>query len=120
MPTCPNCSHTFDETPFIPGGFNRAHESFLALVDNVLAYVRSSGTPVLSDDDPVRREIGFCTPSREQRWFIPLTRLKNDLANESERLSLYRSYLGHAAGRAVIASMWGDGTEPTEPFRGAA
>jgi len=115
MPTCPNCNHTFDEPErfAVPD----TYETFLGLANSVLAYVRENpGVPILSNDDPRTRQIGFETLGGTRVWRINLTRIKADPMWSDARMGLYRSYLGWAPGRARIAALWSEGHEPTEEF----
>ena len=113
MPTCPNCNHSWEAASLLPV----TYETFLGLADAVLAYVRANpGVPILSNDDPLTRQIGFETLGGTRVWRINLTRIKADHNAGNARMGLYRSYLGWAPGRARIAALWSEGHEPTEAF----
>jgi hypothetical protein len=121
MPTCPNCQHSWDNTPPATEATGRYYTSFLTLADDVLTFVRETQRPIISADDPFRRLIGFQTPERDRSWLITLSRLKDvawATAEASSRLGFYRSYMPVASGRATIAALWSEGREPTEPFHG--
>lgn len=110
--------------------------SFCELADSVLAYVRENpGCVILSKDDPRNRQVGFETLDGTRIWRINLTRLKatvfglQDARVEPDgvrrippppdlgpRWATYRTYLGAAVGRALIAASWTSGREPTVDY----
>jgi len=51
------------------------------MVQDVRAYVRETGKPVLGDDDPMKLLIGYFAEGRDfdVRWRIKLTHLKKSL-----------------------------------------
>lgn len=88
-------------------------DNFIEMVDAILERTRQTPVEVLCDDDPYRREIGFCIS--DLRYRVRLTSIIRR-EGDPERFEKYVSYLPHTKGREALAALLSKGLEPTEPF----